>query len=91
MKKMLVVLVGVFVATGCSYEGQSIGSYFEHPTSIIKDPHYSKYQDEKDDLESAYLSKELSYADYVKETEELEDKYSQEVQERTEIILAPAN
>ena len=54
--------------------------------SIIKDPHFADYQKKLDKLESQYLNKEISYADYVAKKEELDNVYTKEVQERDEII-----
>ena len=86
MKRTVIVLMGLIFAAGCSYKGEDLNTYLENPSQIIKDPHFSHYQEKRDSLESQYLSKEISYADYVKQLEELDDQYSKEVQDRTDII-----
>ena len=86
MNKMLVFLMGIFLA-GCTYEGKN---YFEQPQYLIQDPHFSDYKEKRDALESKYLSKEITYADYLKQMKELDETYSKEVQAR-EANIDPAN
>ncbi len=71
---------------GCSYEGRGLGSYLNEPSTIIEDPHYSSYKEKKDAMESKYLRKEITYSEYLDETQKLDDMYAQEVDERTKII-----
>jgi len=85
MKKIILFLTLVFMF-GCSYEGKQLGSYLEDPGSIIKDPHFEEYQSKRDDLESQYLRKEITYAEYLEKLNELEEMYSKEVQERQQVI-----
>lgn len=81
MKKYFIILAGLLLI-GCSYQGKDLESYVNDPASIIQDPHYASYKDNKDAIESRYLRKEISYADYIKQTQELDDKYNQEVKSR---------
>ena len=77
MKKSLLLLC-MFVLFGCSY-GQD---YLKNPTSFIRDPHFTEYKNTRDDLESSYLSKEITYAEYIEQKDKIDEKYSKEVQER---------
>lgn len=87
-KKAWVVLLLVVGCAGCSYEGQKLSAYFENPRALIKDPHFTTYKSKRDALERQYLSKEITYADYVKGMDRLDDTYAQEVQERDAKISA---
>lgn len=86
MKKITGVVLALMLAAGCSYKGETLSSYLENPSTLIKDPHYTHYQENRDSLESQYLKKEITYADYMKQLGELDDQYSKEVQDRTDII-----
>ncbi|HBG61459.1 MAG: hypothetical protein A2Y03_01455 [Omnitrophica WOR_2 bacterium GWF2_38_59] len=79
-KGLLVILAMILV--GCSYQGQKLSSYFENPRSIIKDPHFTSYKEKRDALESQYLQRDITYADYVQGMDELDESYAKEVQER---------
>ena len=75
-----IALSFLFFLTGCAI-------YEEEPIkSIVADPHFSKYQEEMDTLESSYLGKEISYADYLAKKKELDEKYNKEVKEREDIL-----
>ncbi|MBU0468458.1 MAG: hypothetical protein KKD07_01990 [Candidatus Omnitrophica bacterium] len=81
VKKGLLVLLAM-VLVGCTYQGEKLSSYFENPRSIIKDPHFTNYKAKRDALESQYLQKEISYADYSEGMDALDESYAKEVQER---------
>lgn len=85
MKKSIAFLA-LLLCIGCSYEGKTFGDYFDDPGSIIKDPHYGSYQDKRDMLESQYLNKKITYAEYVERLKAIDDNYDREVNERTQII-----
>lgn len=76
------LLICVLMIFGCSY-GQE---YLDDPKSIIRDPHFNTYKHNRDELESSYLNKEITYAEYLEQKNKMDEKYSQEVQERTQII-----
>ena len=82
MKKMIVVLMALLVM-GCA---DKLNSYLDDPGTIIQDPHYAEYQAQLDALEHRYLQKEISYAEYLDKKSQLEDTYTKEVNERTEVI-----
>ena len=85
MKKLIVFLT-VLLCAGCSYQGRTFGEYFDDPGSIIKDPHYTNYQEKRDMLESQYLNKKITYPEYVEKVKALDENYNREVEERTRII-----
>ena len=85
IKKLAIFSVMVFLI-GCAYEGQNLNTLFSDPKSWVQDPHFTDYKNKRDDIESQYLKKELTYAQYLENLKELEDTYSQEVQERNEKI-----
>ena len=72
----------ILLFSGCAYEGPGLTQYLEDPSSIVKDPHFAEYQTNLDNLEHLYLTDQVTYADYVKQKTELEDTYTQEVNER---------
>ena len=84
MKKGL-LLVCVLVLFGCTY-GQD---YLENPSSFIRDPHFTEYKNNRDDLERSYLHKEITYAEYIEQKDKIDEKYSKEVQERNSKIASP--
>lgn len=85
MIKKSLLLVCAVVLLGCTY-GQD---YIDNPVSFIRDPHFTEYKDHRDDLELQYLHKEITYAEYVKAKDELDETYAKEVQERNDKIISP--
>ena len=83
MKKSLVLLCALMIF-GCSY-GQE---YLENPKSFIRDPHFTEYKKNRDDLERSYLRKEITYAEYIEQKDKMDEKYSKEVQERNSKIMS---
>ena len=83
MKKSL-LLLSVLVLFGCTY-GQD---YLDNPTSFIRDPHFTEYKNSRDDLESSYLRKEITYAEYIEQKNKVDEQYSKEVQERNSKIMS---
>ena len=78
MKKVLLSCL-VFVFLGCSYEMET---YIKKPGTILKDPLTVDYRQEMNDLERAYLRKEMTYAQYLDRKNELEESYAMRVQKR---------
>lgn len=81
MKNIMVICLALFMF-GCTYEGSSLQGYIDDPRTIVKDPHFAGYKEKRDHLESQYLNKEITYADYVAAVDELDQTYNKEVQER---------
>jgi hypothetical protein len=84
MIKKNLLLLCLLVMFGCTY-GQD---YLEDPGALIRDPHFADYTAKRDDLESQYLHKEITYAEYVEKRDALDEKYDGEVQERNQKILS---
>ncbi len=74
MKKMFIMVL-IFFLCGCSYESERLKAW-------VTDPHFAQYQKNLDDLEQSYLQGKLAYPEYLKQKQELEDKYTREVKER---------
>ena len=89
MRKIIVGLAALFLV-GCSTVQEKIETYTDEPENFVKDPHFGDYKTNLDELESRYLKKEITYAEYLERKKEIDEKYSKEVQERTEKII-PAN
>lgn len=85
MKKIIVLFLAV-VVMGCAYEGQKISEYFKSPKTFIRDPHFVKYRDQRNALESEYLQKKISYAEYIQQRDALDENYAKDVQERDQKI-----
>ena len=77
-------MLGMLVLFGCTY-GQD---YLDNPVSFIRDPHFSEYKDNRDDLESSYLRKEITYAEYIEQKDKLDLTYTKEIQERDSVIMS---
>lgn len=82
MKKSL-LLICVLVLFGCTY-GRD---YLENPSSFIRDPHFTAYKKDRDDLERTYLHKEITYAEYIEKKNKIDEQYSKEVQERNSKVI----
>jgi len=80
--KNIIVLFSAVIIAGCAYEGQRLREYFDSPRSFIRDPHFVDYKEKRDALESEYLQKGISYAEYVEQMDALDENYAREVQER---------
>ena len=85
MNKIMVFCFILFIV-GCTYEGTRISTYVNKPRTLLQDPLSVNHQQALDDLENSYLHKEITYAEYVKQKQQLEDDYQGKVQARTEIV-----
>ena len=85
MIKKGLLLFCIAALIGCTY-GQG---YLDNPPSFIRDPHFAEYKEDRDDLEIQYLHKEITYAEYIKEKDEMDETYAREVQERNDKIISP--
>lgn len=83
MKKSLLLIL-VLTMLGCSY-GQD---YLENPDTFIRDPHFAEYQRRRDHLEKIYLHKDITYAQYVEQKNQIDETYAREVQERNNKIMS---
>ena len=85
MKKMMLIFL-MAMLSGCSYGENGFQDVVDDPAMLLKDPHFAQYQEQLDNLEHAYLRKEITYAQYVEEKKRLEDPYEGEVQHRQDVI-----
>lgn len=74
MKRMF-ILVLICLLCGCSYESGRLKTW-------VSDPHFAQYQKNLDNLEQSYLQGKLTYPEYLKQKQEIEDTYAKEVKER---------
>ena len=88
MKKIIIGVLALFLA-GCSAVQEKIETYSDEPENLVKDPHFADYKTRLDELESSYLKKKISYAEYLERKKEIDEQYNKEVKERTEKIIPP--
>lgn len=85
--KKAVLLCFVALLIGCSYAGEKkLDEYLSDPKTWVKDPHFANYKEQRDVLESEYLQKNISYAEYLERRTSLDERYAREVFERNAII-----
>ena len=82
MKKILFYCLVVLCA-GCAHSWET---YVEDPKTLLEDPLTVNHQAALDDLESRYLHKEMTYAEYLDRKKRLEEDYAEKVQVRTDKI-----
>lgn len=88
MRQRIVLLFLLSAVLGCTYAGErTLEDYLSDPKTWVQDPHFANYKEKRDELESQYLQKKISYAQYLEQRTALDDKYAQEVQERNEKIM----
>jgi phage shock protein A len=85
MKRFFAVIF-ILVVGGCSYGSEKIKGYMEDPKTILEDPLSVGHQQAMDDLESTYLQKKITYAEYLQKKKQLEDDYQKQAQGRQDII-----
>lgn len=85
MKKVILLLIIVGLS-GCSYGKQHVEFMLDNPPGVLEDSLYAGYEAQFEDLESQYLQKEISYAEYVEKKSDLEDRYTQEANRRAVIV-----
>lgn len=86
MKRNILFFLMIIGLMGCSVGQEKLETYLENPETILKDPHFAEYQANMDALESEYLAKKITYAEYLERKKELDEKYTKEVKDRNEII-----
>ena len=82
MKKLLKLCLVIFVL-GCA---QRLQTYVNDPKMIFQDPLTVNHQEALDKLESQYLHKKMTYAEYLDRKKQMEEDYAGKVQMRKEII-----
>ena len=82
MKKFMGIIALLIFTIGCQYSGPGLKGYLDDPSTILEDPLSVQHQDQLDDLESSYLKKEITYAEYVEQKQLLEDDFVRDVRKR---------
>ncbi len=78
MRKIL--MIGLLLAVvGCAYTQEEVKEF-------VRDPHYMQYQQKLNDVERLYLDDKISYPEYLKRKEQIDNQYTKEVQNREGII-----
>lgn len=85
MRQTVIFLCLIFL-TGCA---EKIESIIDDPGTLLKDPGFAGYQQRLDELESRYLRKEMTYAEYLEKKKAIEDNYEQEVKKQEESLKNP--
>ncbi|MCK5214548.1 MAG: hypothetical protein KAR05_04275 [Candidatus Omnitrophica bacterium] len=86
MKRCVLFILLVLFAVGCSNGGSRIKMYMDDPKTILEDPMSVNHQDALDNLESRYLRKEITYAEYLKKKRQLEEDYAKEAQKMRDTV-----
>lgn len=82
-----VLIIGVIVAVfGCD----TVSQFRENPRSIFSDPHYKEHKAKRDAIEQQYVQGDITYAEYVEKTDELDRLYDKEVRDREDIVIQPS-
>jgi hypothetical protein len=82
MRKEFLLVCMIFLG-GCA---ESLETYVNNPSEIVRDPHFKQYEQSLAGLESDYLNKKITYVEYVEKKKQMDDQYTQEVEERNDII-----
>jgi Tfp pilus assembly protein PilP len=88
MKKSIMLLL-TLVLVGCTYGTEKLQTYLDEPKYLIQDRHFDKYKTKRDALESEYLQKKITYAEYIERKKMLDENYAKEVQERDAKMASP--
>ena len=88
MKKLLIVLFVVFVS-GCASTTERLEAIVDDPGAILQDPGYASYQQKLDDLEKQQLQKKITYDEYLKQKNKIEEDYAREVHQQRETVENP--
>ena len=81
--KRIVLAYLVLLTAGCSSGVEHLKTFIQDP---LRDPHYAEYQQKTADLESIYLGRKITYAEYIERKKGLDDQYEKEIKERNEKI-----
>ena len=71
-----------FLLSGC----QSSGDLREDVQTLVTDPVSANHQQRLDDLESAYLSKKISYTEYQEKKKAEDERFSKDVTQHGSVI-----
>ena len=83
MNRLIIVIFLSFILTGCA---EKIRGYLDDPGTLLQDPYFMEYQQGLDNLESQYLRKEITYAEYLERKNRIDEKYAKDVLERQNVV-----
>ncbi len=81
MRRFFLIL-GCVVLASCQYGSDPLKTVMDDPITILEDPLTVEHKQAMADLERAYVKKEITYAEYLEQKQELEDDYTKAVQQR---------
>ena len=84
--RITAVLLYLFFLSGCA---ERIESIVDDPGTILQDPGFAGYQQRLDALESQYLRKEMTYAEYLERKKAIDESYEQEIRKQKETLENP--
>ncbi len=87
IKRGIFLTLALVSVLGCASGEQRLEGYLQQPETFLKDPHFTSYKEKLDALESDFLKKKITYAEYLDKKKELDETYAKEVQERSEKII----
>lgn len=79
-------LLGAGLALCVCSCADKIQRYMDDPKTLLEDPVSVGHQKALDDLETRFLHKEITYAQYLEQKQTLEDDYTRKVEKRQNII-----
>lgn len=85
-KKIGLVILAAVVLAGCQAGQEKLRTYADDPGYLLRDPHFAEYEQRLQGVERRYLSKEITYAEYLEQKQELDAGYSGEVRKRETIF-----
>jgi uncharacterized lipoprotein YmbA len=85
-KKIWMVILAAAVLAGCQAGQEKLQTYADDPGYLLRDPHFAGYEQKLREVERRYLAREITYAEYLEQKQELDAGYSGEVQKRETIF-----
>ena len=86
MKRLLLMMCMIALAGCSSYGADQVRVFINDPPGLLKDQEYAQYRKDLNEAERQYLNKEITYAQYLEEKKDIENGYSQQIQERQESL-----
>ena len=76
--KRFMVCAGLLLAVGCTSDGSI--------RNIVRDQQFSEYKTTLEQLETDYLQKKLTYAEYLEQKKHVEEVYQKQIDSRRDLI-----
>ncbi|MDP2653010.1 MAG: hypothetical protein Q8Q08_03155 [Candidatus Omnitrophota bacterium] len=87
--RYLMLTVVLLAAAGCASGTERLQTIMDDPSAILADPDFAQYQEQSDALESRYLRKDITYAEYLERKKQLDEQYAGHVQKQRETVENP--